>query len=1122
MKIDFSKIMFDLYGNVERPTMILQSPHGDVISVMSQYYELSMDLKYNEISNISFKYPYQSDNVVLPGYDDLVGGSYVRIDPYGVFIINNPEEDNDGTTWYKQCDGYSREYEFSKKNIVFEAGTYKFWDPIDPENSMLGMCVSKVRGWTVGNVPSSLWNKYRTFDQTDSKLLDFMYNTMQEPYGCIVVFDTYNCQVNIVDANDKASILPIYLSMDNLLTSISIKESDDNMATKISVYGADGVDIRNVNPTGTNEIINLGYAISKHMLPKNIEEKYLSWKTEILSQQQYYTGLVAIRNSLYARLLTEQIKLTELKNELTSLDNLRTVNIQGRAMATEYGPEDKEGTVAYFDARLEEIADQYESKEAEIKAQEEIVNNLQSDYDTAISNIIDVNNRLKIEAYFSSEELDILDKYFIEGDFTDSTFAVFDVDISGSHDSFTKDIFAKVEFKDTSVIDVDMPDGSNSRILMISGGGISVIGDGYNLSADIMYATLEVLQDGEIVCSVVVGSGEINDDAFSGGNISFTSNGGIDIDAVLSGMTQNTSTTTDRETGVTFEEVIYSGDFVFDISSASIYFTRNVTEYQRYEVEQELYDHASSCIEELAYPTYEFEIDSCNFVFTTEFIPYKDVLQLGSAIYLRLNENILLNPVLLEVHLEFDDIASFKLVLSNEFQSKRPDNVNDLKELLDKAQSTSHTLDTKKYEYSAGKLSGAAAAFDEFMKNGLNAAYQQVTAGVEQEVQIDEAGIKVKSKDSNEFIMMSNGMIALIDSEAKTSKMALGHFYSQEYKTDYYGIVADLIFGTLVAGKGLSIACEDINDGSMLFEANSKGVQIHNGRFYIDHDRGGQIALDPTYGFAIGTNELYTFDDNGHAVLNTDNANLYIDLDGNLHIKGTLDAVDGKFSGIVQATDFLDQSGRSMMTEDGKFDSDYLDLGNIQLDGVTGDITMTGNLNLSNLSSITWGALSPVKYQFSTSLSGPWHDTMQSGDKYRRDSLDGGITWGDPYQFVGEDGANGSDANVPNYIKETYIDSTRIESPLVRGGTVAGAEFTDINQKSKLVLNPSSSSSNVADLNLYSGSNVALRIYDNIAGSITWYSYSNEFLTTGSFGTSVYGDWDFSNANVEGLSARFG
>ena len=60
---------------------------------------------------------------------------------------------------------------------------------------------------------------------------------------------------------------------------------------------------------------------------------------------------------------------------------------------------------------------------------------------------------------------------------------------------------------------------------------------------------------------------------------------------------------------------------------------------------------------------------------------------------------------------------------------------------------------------------------------------------------------------------------------------------------------------------------------------------------------------------------------------------------------------------------------------------------------------------------------------------------MATNDKYRRDLLDGGITWGTAYQFRGTDG---SDASIPSYIHRTYISETEIRSPTIYGCEIYG------------------------------------------------------------------------------------
>lgn len=95
-----------------------------------------------------------------------------------------------------------------------------------------------------------------------------------------------------------------------------------------------------------------------------------------------------------------------------------------------------------------------------------------------------------------------------------------------------------------------------------------------------------------------------------------------------------------------------------------------------------------------------------------------------------------------------------------------------------------------------------------------------------------------------------------------------------------------------------------------------------------------------------------------------------------------------------------------------------------------GNVNMSGSIKLSGV--IEWGDNSPYRSQFSVD-GNDWHDTMTDADYYRRDSYDGGNTWGDAYKFRGHDG---SDAAVPSYIKSTYISKTEIRSPIITGNDI--------------------------------------------------------------------------------------
>ena len=113
-----------------------------------------------------------------------------------------------------------------------------------------------------------------------------------------------------------------------------------------------------------------------------------------------------------------------------------------------------------------------------------------------------------------------------------------------------------------------------------------------------------------------------------------------------------------------------------------------------------------------------------------------------------------------------------------------------------------------------------------------------------------------------------------------------------------------------------------------------------------------------------------------------------------------------------------------------------------------GNVTMKGGINLSD-GSITWGGQGPVKYQFSANGTN-WHDTMQTNDKYRRDSLDGGTTWGTSYQFRGEDGRDGSNGRPGS---DADVTRANIVKAMLEAIGEDGLYTTDINGKQCLGIN---------------------------------------------------------------------
>ena len=155
-----------------------------------------------------------------------------------------------------------------------------------------------------------------------------------------------------------------------------------------------------------------------------------------------------------------------------------------------------------------------------------------------------------------------------------------------------------------------------------------------------------------------------------------------------------------------------------------------------------------------------------------------------------------------------------------------------------------------------------------------------------------------------------------------TAELAIGEFVDDNAGT-CWGIVAKMIVGTLIAGSNLVIESAKKDGGVSVFRVDGDGAALHNATFNLFNGRNTQITLNPFSGFAIGRFPLYSGND---YTINTNNARFWVDTDGNVHIRGTLHGVNGNFTGVVQASDFLDPDGRSMLTAARRFDADFLDL----------------------------------------------------------------------------------------------------------------------------------------------------------------------------------------------------
>lgn len=252
-------------------------------------------------------------------------------------------------------------------------------------------------------------------------------------------------------------------------------------------------------------------------------------------------------------------------------------------------------------------------------------------------------------------------------------------------------------------------------------------------------------------------------------------------------------------------------------------------------------------------------------------------------------------------------------------------------------------------------------------------------------------------------------------------------------------IVADYITAGVLNGNVLRTGVIQDYNGNVVFDLDTGKLTMKNGSIYLG-------AYD-------STTKHYKFE---------------VDEDGNVYagsgvfagtlagakgtFSGSLTAVDGTFTGTLSAAKI---SG-ALTAESG---AELVGCAIYVPNKTNPKFKVDSNGNVSMTGSITWDSTNtPVQYQFSVTGTGSWHSTMTSSDMYRRDSLDGGKTWGSAYQFRGQDGKNGADgkngsdasvtfANIKSALQiaastqKTFITADSAGSPNIYGGNIYGSNF---------------------------------------------------------------------------------
>lgn len=437
-------VKFDKLNRFEKPIMTLCSPGSiynngiltNTIGILNDTSDEELVLNFNATSELNFRvYKISRETGEVNQYTyklftSLQNRRMIFVEGIGYFIITSVDDGfSPDRGDFKDISAKSCDIEMQNKKVPYiENGTYQF-------NTLLETVVSSLPMWTIAYVDGTVSEKYRTFEDISEELnvLGFLLDNMQTAYECIFIFDTIHRRISVYSQDNYLEMTDIHLTKDDVVQSINVSETSDDLYTALSIFGGEQLFITPVNPLGTNTIYNFDYYLD--WMSPQLQARVIEWQTLIKSHfDNYYT----LNQTYYEYMEQASFQQSEI-NRLEILkglyerckENIIAENDTG--IAVEYNEvivNDYKGTAidisGTIETTLQQITSLINGVISKLNTASSVLATTQNQITPLKEKITNINNEVNISAFFTQSEYDELSNYIFEGTYTDEYVIVTD------------------------------------------------------------------------------------------------------------------------------------------------------------------------------------------------------------------------------------------------------------------------------------------------------------------------------------------------------------------------------------------------------------------------------------------------------------------------------------------------------------------------------------------------------------------------------------------------------------------------------------------------------------------------------------------------------------------------
>lgn len=340
----------------------LSDPGGNKLAVLNGVVTDSVQLskRSKDYTTLSFDVDQyiiiEDEQIQSNRYDDLKVGMYLCLEDIGLFIMEQPEVNNDGIKEVKSITAYSCEKEFQNKDLLqFKVNTgedgslerlnpdniddlgiakdyvtfYRGNDSGETDYSLIHYFLEQMPGWSVRDedIDKSLWYKKATFDEENTNLYALLTSVVAPKFECIITFDILNKRIGAIskdhletktveitkpDGSTETVIYnndfdsSIFIGFRNLANSVQITTDEDSVFTQFTCSGDEDLTFEDVN-YGQSTIIDLSYFMCEPYMRQATIDKLKKWEQWCSDNRNAYIDIA----KQWAKLNDQMTELTD-------------------------------------------------------------------------------------------------------------------------------------------------------------------------------------------------------------------------------------------------------------------------------------------------------------------------------------------------------------------------------------------------------------------------------------------------------------------------------------------------------------------------------------------------------------------------------------------------------------------------------------------------------------------------------------------------------------------------------------------------------------------------------------------------------------------------------------------